>query len=150
MKPTQRFSYALKALVDLAVHQGIGPVTTAAIANRQGIPVRSLEQLFNRLRRKGLITAERGPRGGYRLGRPADQIPVRAVFEALEPQELSSKKRAAAPRRTDGTADPVRAIWHQVESAVRTTLDATTLGVLAEQMQDQVAPPMRHRYTFHI
>ena len=93
MRPSHRFSYALKALVDLAVHDGIGPVTTAAIAKRQGIPVRSLEQLFNRLRRKGLVQAERGPRGGYRLRKPADQIPVRVVFETLELQPSSKKQK---------------------------------------------------------
>ena len=146
MRPSHRFSHALKALVDLAVHQGIGPVTTAAIAKRQGIPVRSLEQLFNRLRRTGLVQAERGPRGGYRLGKPADQIPVRAVFEALELQTASPQQK----QRLGGDGDPVRTIWKQVESAVRTTLEATTIGALAEQLRDQAATPMQHRYTFHI
>ena len=145
IRPSHRFSYALKALVDLAVHQGTGPVTVAAIARRQAIPARSLEQLFNRLRRSGLVEAERGPRGGYRLGRPPAQIPVRAVFEALEPQVLSPKRRAAAL-----ADDPVRSVWQQVESAVRTTLDATTLDALAAQVRDRAATPMQHRYTFHI
>ena len=143
LRPSSRFSYALKALVDLAVHQATGPVTIASIAKRQSIPAGSLEQLFNRLRRSGLIEAERGPRGGYRLGRPAGQIPVQAVFEALEPQGLSLKRRFSAD-------DPVRSVWQQVESAVKTTLDATTLEGLAAQMREKVAAPMKHRYTFHI
>lgn len=145
IRPSSRFSYALKALVDLAVHQGTGPVTMAAIAKRQGIPLRSLEQLFNRLRRKGLIQAERGPRGGYCLSRPAQQIRVRAVFEALEPEALSSKRRLAV-----SPDDPTRSVWKQVESAVKTTLDATTLEILAARMREKVAAPMKHRYTFHI
>ena len=141
---SHRFSYALKALVDLAVHQGTGPVTTAAIARRQGIPVGSLEQLFNRLRRWGLVEAERGPRGGYRLSRPAKQIQVRAVFEALEPPPASSKPRALS---SDG---PAGTVWRQVESAVKATLEATTLETLAGQARDQAATPMQHRFTFHI
>ena len=145
IRPSSRFSYALKALVDLAVHQRTGPVTVAAIAKRQAIPARSLEQLFNRLRHSGLVEAERGPRGGYRLGRPAGRIPVRAVFEALEPKMPASKQRLpAAPD------DPARSVWRQVESAVRTTLDATTLEALAAQFQEKAATPMKHRYTFHI
>ena len=144
IRPSSRFSYALKALVDLAVHQGTGPVTTGAIARRQGIPVGSLEQLFNRLRRRGLVEAERGPRGGYRLSRPAKQIPVRAVFEALEPPPVSSKRQAAA---ADG---PAGAVWRQVESAVKATLEATTLETLVGQARDRVASPMQHRFTFHI
>lgn len=143
IRPSSQFSYALKALVDLAVHQGTGPVTIASIAKRQSIPAGSLEQLFNRLRRGGLIEAERGPRGGYRLSRPAGQIPVRAVFEALEPKALSPKQRFLAD-------DPVRSVWQQVESAVKTTLDATTLEALAAQMREKVVAPMKHRYTFHI
>ncbi len=143
IRPSNRFSYALKALVDLAVHQGTGPVTTAAIARRQGIPVGSLEQLFNRLRRRGLVEAERGPRGGYRLSRPAKQIRVRAVFEALEPP--ASSKRRSVP--ADG---PAGTVWRQVESAVKTTLEATTLEALIGQARDRVASPMQHRFTFHI
>ena len=55
MKPSSRMDYALKALVDLALHQGTGPVTVASIAKRQTIPGRYLEQLFNRLRRTGIV-----------------------------------------------------------------------------------------------
>ena len=144
MRPSARFTYALQALVDLALHQGTGPVTVAVIARRQGIPVRSLEQLFNRLRRKGLVEAERGPRGGYRLNRPAGEIPVRAIFEVLEPDRVSSKRRA------DGLGDPARAVWQQVEKAVQSTLEATTLEALAAQARDETGTPIQHRYTFHI
>ena len=145
IRPSSRFSYALKALVDLAAHQGTGPVTIAAIAKRQGIPARSLEQLFNRLRRGGLVEAERGPRGGYSLSRPAGRIRVRAIFEALEPQALTPKRRLSL-----SSDDPVRSVWKQVESAVKTTLDATTLEALAAQAREKTAAPMQHRYTFHI
>ena len=144
IRPSSCFSYALKALVDLAVHQGTGPVTAAAIAKRQAIPARSLEQLFNRLRRSGLVEAERGPRGGYRLSRPAKQIPVRAVFEALEPKPVASK------RRTSMTDGPAGTLWRQVESAVKTTLEATTLEALAAHARDKAAAPIDHRFTFHI
>ena len=143
MRQSSRFSYALKALVDLAVHQGTGPVTVAAIAKRQAIPVRSLEQLFNLLRRKGLVEAARGPRGGYRLKKPARQIQVKAIFESVEPKALSLKK--AAP-----TTDPAKAVWQQVEKAVAKSLEATTLETLAAQARDQAPAPIAHRYTFHI
>jgi Rrf2 family protein len=145
IRPSSRFSYALKALVDLAVHQGTGPVTIASIAKRQSIPAQSLEQLFNRLRRSGLVEAERGPRGGYSLNRPPEKIRVREIFEALEPKALSPKKRLAV-----SPDDPVRSVWKQVESAVKTTLEATTLEALTAQMREKVAAPMKHRYTFHI
>ncbi len=150
IRPTSRFTYALKAMVDLAVHQGTGPVTTAAIAKRQGIPARSLEQLFNRLRRGGLVEAARGPRGGYRLRRPAGEIPVREIFEALEPKGVGPKRRVPAALASAGGPDPSRAIWQQVEKAVRTTLDATSLEALAEQARESSPEPIDHRFTFHI
>ena len=145
IRPSSRFSYALRAMVDLAAHRGTGPVTIASIAKRQSIPAQSLEQLFNRLRRNGLVEAERGPRGGYSLNRPAERIRIREIFEALEPQGVSLKKRGAI-----SPDDPVRSVWKQVESAVKTTLEATTLETLAAQVRDKVAAPMQHRYTFHI
>lgn len=149
IRPSSRFSHALKAMVDLAVHQGTGPVTTAAIAKRQGIPARSLEQLFNRLRRGGLVVAARGPHGGYRLRRPAGDIPVREIFDALEPKETAAASRKKAVSSTT-LADPARAVWQQVEKAVRTTLDATSLETLAEKARESAPGPIDHRFTFHI
>lgn len=131
-------------MVDLALHQGTGPITVAAIARRQSIPVYSLEQLFNRLRHKGLVVAERGPRGGYRLSRSADQISVQEIFELFEPV-----RHPSVVEKESGT-DPARSIWQQVEKAVRTTLTASTLKTLADPMRDHVVTPIRHRYTFHI
>ncbi|MBI3323293.1 MAG: Rrf2 family transcriptional regulator [Candidatus Omnitrophica bacterium] len=156
MRPSSRFTYALKAMVDLAVHQGTGPVTTAAVAKRQGIPARSLEQLFNRLRRGGLVQAARGPRGGYRLHRPASEIPVGEIFDALEPKGTvahASRRKTpipATPGASSSTADPAHAIWQQVERAVRTTLDATSLEALAAQVRESSPEPLDHRFTFHI
>jgi len=147
MRPTNRFTYAIKALVDLALHQGTGPVTVATIAKRQKIPACSLEQLLNRLRRKGLVQAERGPRGGYRLTQSADQIPIQSIFEALE-----QKKSPPSPSAPGSLAanDPAQSVWKQVESAVQTTLEATTLGALAAQIRENASSPIDHSYTFHI
>jgi len=130
----------------MALHQGTGPVTIAAIAKRQGIPPHSLEQLFNRLRRKGLVEAERGPRGGYRLRSRPDEVPIRAVFEALETRKPARGRSAAA----GPAADPAGAVWRQVEQAVQTALEATTLGARADQAREGADGPFSHRYTFHI
>ena len=145
MKPSSRFQYALRALVDLALHQAGGPVTVSLIAKRQGIPVRFLEQLFNQLRRKGVVVAERGPRGGHRLTRPADQISIQEIFDIFE--STSSQK---TPWKKDGASDPARSVWDQVEKAIRNTLGSTTLKNLADQLHDQIAAPVQHRYPFHI
>ena len=144
VRPSSRFSYALRALVDLALHQASGPVTVAAVARRQGIPVRTLEQLLNRLRRAGLVDAERGPRGGYQLRQLPKQIPIRRVFELFEPAAKLHKK-------ADGRGhDPAQQIWQQVQKAVQTALEAATLETLTAQAAEEAAAPMSHRFTFHI
>ena len=135
--------YAVKALVDLALHQGTGPVTVASIAKRQSIPAHCLEQVFNRLRRKGLISAERGPRGGYQLSRPPQEIDVNEIFQSLEPSGVF-RHNGGSP------CDPAAAVWKQVEQAVQTTLEATTLETLAAQVRDQIPSGVDHPFTFHI
>ena len=139
IKPSSRIRYGLSALVDLALHQQTGPVTVSTIAKRQGIPVQYLEQLFHRLRRQGIVVAARGPRGGYRLSRSPREIPVSAIFECLE----NSKE----PTFSSG---PAAAVWKQVEAAVQTTLEATTLDALVAQAREKAPSPINHSFTFHI
>ena len=64
MKLSTKGRYALTAMKDLAIHEMYGTVTLADISTSQGISLSYLQQIFARLRRNGLITATRGPRGG--------------------------------------------------------------------------------------
>ena len=73
MRLTTKGRYAVTAMLDLAIHHDQGPVALADIARRQGISLSYLEQLFAHLRKRGLVRSSRGPGGGYRLGRGADQ-----------------------------------------------------------------------------
>jgi len=142
-------------LVDLALHENTGPVTVAAVAKRQGIPPAYLEQLFHRLRRKGLVAAQRGPRGGYRLKRSPKKIPLSLIFRSLEstPENHKGSVTKLAGRRplSQGAAnfDPTPFVWQQVEEAVHSTLKATTLDALVAQARETTLSPS-HRYTFHI
>ena len=156
-KPPSRVIYALKALVDLALHQAVGPVTVGTVAKRQGIPARYLEQLFNRLRKEGLVVAERGPRGGYRLVRSASEIPISLIFQYLGSTEQNrhSPRNRRDPKNSsngprDFTVDPTANVWKQVEAAVRTTLRATTLETLVAQARRQAPSDVTHPFTFHI
>ncbi len=147
LKPSSGNAYALKALVDVTLHQGIGPVTLKSIAKRQQIPLRYLEQLFNRLRREGIVAAARGPRGGYRLGRPASEIPVSAIFECLAERDADA---TAVSRGAAAASDPTETVWKQVKEAVQSTLEATTLEALVAQALEKAPTPFDHRFTFHI
>ena len=84
MKLTTKGRYAVTAMLDLALHYGEGPITLADIAQRQGISLSYLEQLFSRLRKRSLVSSVRGPGGGYSLGKEAREIYVGEVISAVD------------------------------------------------------------------
>jgi Rrf2 family iron-sulfur cluster assembly transcriptional regulator len=86
MRLTTKGRYAVTAMLDLAIHYDQGAVTLAQIASRQGISLSYLEQLFARLRRKGLVESTRGPGGGYTLATEPDKISVAEIVTAINEQ----------------------------------------------------------------
>lgn len=84
MKVSSRAEYGMRALVDLALHYGQGPVQSRDIAARQGLPEAYLNQLMPALRRAGLLVSKRGPTGGHTLSRPPSDIRLREAFAVLE------------------------------------------------------------------
>lgn len=80
----QKTRYALRSLLFLAEETGDRPVQLSRIAETQRVPPKYLELIMLDLRKAGLVKSNRGPKGGYRLGRPADQISFGAVVRALE------------------------------------------------------------------
>ena len=84
MRLSTRSTYGMRALVELALASGRGPVSAALIATRQGLSAAYLEQLLHRLRRQGLVTSIRGPRGGYVLAKAPVQVTMAEVAETLD------------------------------------------------------------------
>ena len=84
MRLTTKGRYAVTAMLDLAIHQGDGPITLAEIAERQDISLSYLEQLFSRLRRRTLVSSIRGPGGGYVLGRESGEIYIAEIITAVD------------------------------------------------------------------
>lgn len=84
MKLSTRSRYGLKAVVDLAVYYGEGPVSLPQLASAQGISESYLEQLLRSLRKGGLVETARGAMGGYALSRPPSEISVQQVLSILE------------------------------------------------------------------
>ncbi|MBI4593683.1 MAG: Rrf2 family transcriptional regulator [Candidatus Rokubacteria bacterium] len=84
MKISAKGEYAIKAVLDLAMHYGRGLVPIQEIAARQRIPQRYLEQVLLAIKRAGLLESKRGAAGGYHLTKPPEQITVGAVLRAVE------------------------------------------------------------------
>ena len=84
MRLTTKGRFAVTAMIDLALRQNNGPVTLAAISQRQQISLSYLEQLFGKLRRHQLVESTRGPGGGYTLGRKATEISVADIILSVD------------------------------------------------------------------
>lgn len=84
MRLTTKGRFAVTAMVDLALHNGDGPVTLAEISERQKISLSYLEQLFGKLRRKQIVDSVRGPGGGYLLGRDMRELSVAEIILAVD------------------------------------------------------------------
>jgi Rrf2 family iron-sulfur cluster assembly transcriptional regulator len=84
MRLTTKGRFAVTAMIDLALREQAGPVTLAAISQRQHISLSYLEQLFGKLRRQELVESTRGPGGGYTLGKKAADISVADIIVAVD------------------------------------------------------------------
>ena len=99
MKVSTRGLYGVMAMFDLALQHRMGPVSVQSISRRQRISVSYLEQLFNKLRRDGLVESVRGPGGGYRLNRKPKLIKIGDVIRSLEgPLRLGRTQNRASTR----------------------------------------------------
>jgi Rrf2 family protein len=127
-----RGRYGLKAMIDLAMHAGGGPVPLKSVAERQGISEHYLEQLMASLRKAGLVASVRGAQGGYGLGREAEQITAGDIIRALEgpiaPVECVEEGAAPCDRVEQCVTYTV---WRKLRDAMVGALDSMTLGELA-------------------
>lgn len=83
MKLTTRGHYSVKALLDLSLQPGYGPVSVRAIATRQDLPAPYLEKLLIEMRQAGLVHSVRGAQGGYQLARSPAEISLGQILEAV-------------------------------------------------------------------
>ncbi|MCR0982237.1 Rrf2 family transcriptional regulator [Roseomonas populi] len=126
MRLSTRGRYAVMALTEMARRgvEGAGaPMSLAEVAQSQMLSVAYLEQLFGRLRRAGLVRSARGPGGGYRLARPASEITVAEVVDAVEDTIAGPPEATEAP----GVPQEQRDLWRELGEQVRLFLSAISL-----------------------
>jgi Rrf2 family transcriptional regulator, cysteine metabolism repressor len=130
--------YGVRVMVELARHDGVAPVPLAEIAETDGLPLAYLEHLVARLRRAELVESRRGARGGYLLARPATEITMAEIVEALEgtiaPIEcISEGADGQVVCAREAEADhvcPTKLLWTRVRFSIVRTLQDTTLADL--------------------
>lgn len=127
MRLSTKGRYAVTAMMDLAIHNTSGPVTLAEISSSQGISNSYLEQLFSRLRKQGLVKGVRGPRGGYRLARPASEITVAEIISAVD-EKVDATRCGGEENCQEGERCLTHELWQDLSARLYNFLDSITLS----------------------
>lgn len=146
MRISAKGEYAIKAMLDLAFQYEKGLVPIQAIAERQDIPQRYLEQVLLLLKRAGFLRSKRGSAGGYQLLRPPGEITVGAVLRAIEGalERVEGTKRSR-PSALDHSRD-LAELWGQVSAAVSEVIDRISFEDLRQRAEARrsAVRPMYH------
>lgn len=137
MRLTTKGRFAVTAMIDVALYGTKGPVTLAAVSERQKISLSYLEQLFGKLRRHGLVESVRGPGGGYNLARAAADVSVADVILAVD-EPIDATQCGGRENCHDGDK---RCMTHELWASLNTHLFAflrsVTLADLVAQQNDK-------------
>lgn len=134
MRITSRGEYGVRALFDLALHFGQGPVPLKSIAERQGISDHYLEQLMAAMRKSGLVKSSRGALGGYELAHAPDNVTIGQIIRTLEGPILAQAEMESSVV-DDIQRLAIETMWTEIAEKVNALLDATTLADLVEQAE---------------
>ena len=147
MRISTRGRYGLRALVDIALNNPTEITTLRSIAENQKISESYLEQVFTSLRKAGLVIAIRGAQGGYRLGRPADQITVAEILKSLEGPlaPVHCVGPDAAPQCDRENTCITRPFWEELNKVINDFLDNTTLQDLVDQANQAASSAKKDR-----
>lgn len=129
MKLTSKGRYAVTAMLDVALHSRKGPVPLADISERQEISLSYLEQLFARLRKEQLVSSVRGPGGGYKLGRAANDIAIGDVIRAVDESVDATRCQGKADCQ-GGERCLTHTLWQDLSDRISQFLNGITLGEL--------------------
>ncbi|MFQ5515321.1 MAG: RrF2 family transcriptional regulator [Myxococcota bacterium] len=128
MRATQQLQYAIYGLFDLAYNAGRRPVRIQEISTRQRIPARYLEQIFQKLRRAGLIESKRGPGGGYILARAPDAIHLADVLRAVQGGLVTRSRGDGVPAR-----DNPEFVWALIDRGLEEVLQRLSVAELCRE-----------------
>lgn len=127
MELTTKGRYAVMAMADLAGHADEGATPLSVVAERQSLPLSYLEQLFVPLRRAGLVESARGRSGGYRLAKPANEISVADVMDAVEEDTRFTRCSHNDPRCSAATPCVTHGLWSALSDATAKFLGSVKL-----------------------
>jgi len=149
MRLSRRSEYGLRALVDLARHEGSGPIALATLAQRNRLPPKFLEQIMSSLRHAGIVRTTLGAHGGYALGTDPTKVTlgrvIRLLDGALAPLSCVSLRYYERCSCPDEATCSLRDVMIDVRDSILEILDHETLADLAARKgRISIDPAGRH------
>ena len=135
MKVPMKVDYGVRALVELALNYGEGPLQTAEIAYRQGIPEAYLDQLMTTMHKFGFIVSRRGPQGGHRLVMDPDEIKLSMVMATLDGNSSPLDCLINPDDCVFSDSCAQQEVWKSVEEAIQNLLSSISLADLAQRQR---------------
>ncbi len=137
MQIPAKADYAIRALLSLAATDV--SVSAEHLAQEQELPAKFLGAILSELRRGGLVTSQRGPEGGFRLARPADEIMIADILRVVSGPMAGVRGMRPEALHYEGHASHLRDVWVAVRGTLREVLEHVTLGqVLRGDLPDSV------------
>jgi Rrf2 family protein len=133
---TRKTDYATRAVLALAIAEGDDkPLKLAELAYRTAVPAPFLEQIMSQLRGAGIVRSERGPSGGYRLNRPAEEISLDRVVRVFQGQlaPIACATRSSPAPCPMEVACSLKDVWQEVRDATIAILDNVDFATLAQR-----------------
>lgn len=134
MRLTTKGRYAVTAMLDLAIHGLLKPVSLNDISGRQGISLSYLEQLFAKLRRCDLVSSVRGPGGGYRLARDGGDISIAQVVDAVN-ESMDATRCQGKGDCQDGDQCLTHQLWCDLSTQIHAFLSGISIGDLVDRQE---------------
>ena len=139
MRFSLQVQYAICGVFDIAYNSHGERVSIQTISDRQEIPARYLEQIFQRLRRGDIVTSKRGPGGGYGLSRDPAQINLREIVEAVE-GPLSDALKMGQRELDQPVPSRPDFLWGGLARRLAEALEEVTLEMLCREAAEVDVP----------
>jgi len=155
MKLSTKSRYGLRALFDMAYHAGNLPAQIKDISRRQDISPRYLEQIFQDLKKAGLLKSRRGPQGGYYLAKPPQEITVREIIEAAEGElalvDCTKEKKNRKKKCDFDNLCVTQVVWAEATRRLNEYFQSVTLKELCEEGKKLgLEKELDHRFMYFI
>ncbi|MGM0568189.1 MAG: RrF2 family transcriptional regulator [Elusimicrobiota bacterium] len=149
MKISTKGRYAVRCMLNLAIHGGEPSVPVSRISKEEDISANYIEQLFLKLKKAGLVESVRGRSGGYRLLKEPEEITAAGIIEAVEgPIVTVDCVREGNCERYD--ACTTKYLWEVLSKKIEEVLGNTTLKDLCDTARDKMGGDLEHRLSFDI